>query len=160
MKIAIIAVGSLKKSLLRESAEEYLLRISRYLPNATPASVIEVPDATVSKKMPVRDVLKREGESITSKLKDGDLVVALWDKGKSFTSTEYSGFIEGALASGKKRLCFIVGGSYGLDDTVINSADTRLSLSDMTLPHELARVVLLEQTYRAFTIMKGEPYSH
>ena len=156
MKIAIITVGTLKKGYIKTGVDEYASRLARYVP----VEFVEVRDETGSVKMPRRDVLRREGERLKAKLGKGDFVVALTDKGKAMTTEDFARFVERTLSSGKRRICFVVGGAYGLDEDLIASADLKLSLSAMTMPHELARLVISEQLYRAFTIMRGEPYSH
>ena len=158
MKIAIISVGRIKKDYIKDGFNDYVSRVSRYAPIETH----EVKDAPASKKTLVGRSLKVEAERITGRLRGSDYVVALTDSGRAFTSKEFSRFMERIASSGrgKKRICFIVGGSYGLHPTLVEGSDASLSLSKMTMPHELARLVLAEQLYRAFTISRGEPYSH
>ncbi|MCK4846522.1 MAG: 23S rRNA (pseudouridine(1915)-N(3))-methyltransferase RlmH [Deltaproteobacteria bacterium] len=159
MKILLLSVGTIKKSYMSSAIEDYLKRIKRY----TPLDVLSVKDETLSVKMPRGDVLKREGARIAAKLKDGDYIISLTDSGEGFTSHKFSEKIERILASTgitARRIVFIVGGAYGLDEDIIARSNISLSLSKMTLPHELARLVLAEQIYRAFTIMRSEPYSH
>lgn len=156
MKIAIISVGRIKKEYIKDGFNDYVSRVLRYAPIETH----EVKDAVATQKTLVERSLKVEAERIAGKLRSSDFVVALTDSGRGFTSKEFSGFMEKVASSGKKRICFIVGGSYGLHPTLIEGSDASLSLSKMTMPHELARLVLAEQLYRAFTISRGEPYSH
>lgn len=156
MKITFIAVGSLKSSYHRDAVSDYFKRISRYLR----VDVVEVKEAAGSVKMPMNDSLRKEAERILEKVSSGDIIVACVDTGKGFTSKGLAAFVEGHMSHGCKNLVFIVGGPYGLHSSVIEAADTVLSLSKMTLPHDLARLVLFEQVYRAFTIIRGEPYSH
>ncbi|OGQ56098.1 MAG: hypothetical protein A3J24_09750 [Deltaproteobacteria bacterium RIFCSPLOWO2_02_FULL_53_8] len=156
MKITFIVVGSLKASYYRDAVSDYFKRLSRYMR----VDVVEVREAAGSIKMPVSDSLRKEAGRILEKVSTSDIVVACADSGKGFTSKGFSTFIEGQMSAGCKNLVFIVGGSYGLHPSVIEAAHTVLSLSRMTLPHDLARLVLFEQVYRAFTIIKGEPYSH
>lgn len=156
MKITFIAVGSLKSSYHKDAVSDYFKRISRYLR----VDVVEVREANDSVKMPVNDSLRKEAERILEKVSSGDVVVACSDAGKGFSSKGFAAFVEGQMSRGCKKLVFIVGGSYGLHSSVVEAADTVLSLSRMTLPHDLARLVLFEQVYRAFTIIRGEPYSH
>lgn len=156
MKIVFISVGRMKKESLREAASDYLKRIGRY----APVEVVEVKDEKAPAKAPREEVTRGEGQRIISKLKPGDYVVALADAGTGMTSEGFSDFISGIMSSGRKRLVFIVGGSYGLHNGVYARSEMALSLSAMTLPHDLARLVLYEQVYRGFTIMRNEPYSH
>lgn len=156
MKITFISVGSIKKGYYREGIEEYLKRIKKY----SPVEAIEAKDESSSIKMPKDDILKKEGERILKKINEADFVVVLADKGRQFTSHGLAEFIADFMAGGKKNLCFVIGGAWGLHQSVYDRADLTMSLSSMTLPHELARLVLSEQVYRAFTIIRGEPYSH
>lgn len=156
MKITFVSVGQIKKASIAEASAEYLKRIKRYIP----AEVIEVKDEGASPKVPREDVLKKEGHRILTSLGSGGYNVVLADTGTSMTSAGFSKFIEGLMNQGRKNVSFVVGGAFGLHKEVYNAADLVLSLSAMTLPHDLARLFLYEQVYRAFTIMKGEPYSH
>jgi len=156
VKITFVAVGSVKKSSIAEASAEYLKRIKRY----APVDIVEVKDEGASLKMPREDVLRKEGQRILSALGQGGYTVVLADTGSSMTSAAFSKFIEGLMNQGRKNVSFVVGGAYGLHKDVYGTADLVLSLSAMTLPHDLARLFLYEQVYRAFTIMRGEPYSH
>ena len=159
MKLVVLSVGAVKKPYISQGIDEYVKRIKRYVP----FELIDVKDETASTKMPRVDVLKKERARIESKLKDGDYLIALVDSGKGFSSKDFSDTMERILSGSgitARRVVFIVGGAYGLDKEIIERADMVLSLSKLTLPHELARLVLSEQIYRAFTIMRGEPYSH
>lgn len=156
MKITFICVGQVKKSPIAEASADYLKRIKRY----APAEVVEVKDEAASPKVPRDDVLKKEGHRILTALGTGGYNVILADTGSSMTSHAFSKFIEGLMNQGRKNVNFVVGGAYGLHKDVYGAADLVLSLSAMTLPHDLARLFLYEQVYRAFTIIKGEPYSH
>ena len=159
MKITFICVGSVRKTYIKDGVEEYLNRIKRY----SPVEVIETKEGPGSLKMPRDEVLKDEGERIIKKLKAGnrsDYLIALDERGRSLTSKGFAEFIDRMMSVGKNRISFIVGGAYGLHNSVTGLCDMSLSLSAMTLPHDLARLVLAEQVYRAFTIIKGEPYSH
>jgi len=104
--------------------------------------------------------MKKEGQRIIAALGESSYTVVLADNGRQMTSHEFSRFIERLMDQGRKNVSFVVGGAYGLHRDVYDRADLVLSLSAMTLPHDLARLVLYEQVYRAFTIMRGEPYSH
>lgn len=156
MKIVFLCVGQIKKAGVAEAAAEYLKRVKRY----STVEIIEVKDEQASPKTPREDVLKGEGERLLSKIKPGDYIAVLADTGREMTSQAFSKHIEGLMNTGRKRLVFIVGGAYGIHQAVYDRADIILSLSKMTLPHDIARLVLYEQVYRAFTIMRNEPYSH
>lgn len=154
--MTFVSVGQIKKASIAEAAAEYLKRIKRY----APAEVVEVKDEGASPKVPREDVLKREGQRILAALPAGSYNVVLADTGSSMTSLQFSKFLEGLMNQGRKGVSFVVGGAYGLHKDVYGSSQLVLSLSAMTLPHDLARLFLYEQVYRAFTIMRGEPYSH
>jgi 23S rRNA (pseudouridine1915-N3)-methyltransferase len=159
LKISFICVGSIKKGYVKDGIEEYLKRIERYCP----VELIEVREEPHTKKGPVPGGLKKEALRILKRVDGADYKVTLSQtraEGNAFKSAGFAGFIEGLLTGGKKRVCFIVGGPFGLHPEVIEVADIVLSLSPMTMPHELATLVLAEQVYRAFTIIRGEPYSH
>lgn len=156
MKITFISVGAVKKASVKEGVDEYLRRIGNY----SRVESVEVKEESSTPKTPRERILKKEGERILGRLSRGDYVVALADSGKEFTSASLAAFVEGFMESGRKNLCFVTGGAFGLHKDVLGSADMILSLSRMTLPHDLARLVLAEQVYRAFTIIRNEPYSH
>ncbi|MFQ5737150.1 MAG: 23S rRNA (pseudouridine(1915)-N(3))-methyltransferase RlmH [Thermodesulfobacteriota bacterium] len=156
MKITFISVGHLKRSCLADGVAEYMKRIKRY----TPFEAVDVREEGGSAKTPKEEILRREGERILKKLAPGDFTVALAEGGRFLGSVAFSKFIGGLADRGTRRVCFIVGGPWGLHRDVLDAASTVLSLSRMTLPHDIARLVLAEQVYRAFTIMRGEPYSH
>lgn len=159
MKITLISVGSLRKSCVKDAVEDYLKRIGNYC-GISRFEVKEEPYSKKTIKAVKEDSLKKKAERIRKLFKPGDFIVALDDHGKAFTSTEFSRFVEGFMVKGGKNLSFVVGGPYGLHPSVIEAANVALSLSKMTMPHEMALLVLTEQVYRAFTIIKGEPYSH
>jgi len=156
LKITFISVGAVKKASVKEVVDEYLRRIGNY----SRVESVEVKEESSTPKTPRERILKKEGERILGRLSRGDYVVALADSGKEFTSASLAAFVEGFMESGRKNLCFVTGGAFGLHKDVLGSADMILSLSRMTLPHDLARLVLAEQVYRAFTIIRNEPYSH
>jgi 23S rRNA (pseudouridine1915-N3)-methyltransferase len=169
LKISFILVGTLKKPYIKDGVGEYLKRIKRYCP----VELIEIKEEHGTRKGhgPGTEGLKKEARRILSKLDRADYKCVLVEKrekgekgegagSKTFDSKAFARFIEVLLSGGKKRLCFIVGGPFGMHPELIDRADTLLSLSTMTFPHEMAALVLTEQVYRAFTILRGEPYSH
>ena len=156
MKIIFLSVGKLKKGYAKDGIVEYLGRIKRYLP----VEEVVVKDESSGGKIPKVDVIRREAERLQGKINKGDIVVALDERGKGFTSHGFANEVERFTGSGKKRICFVVGGAYGLSPEFKAGADLLLRLSEMTMPHDMARLVLAEQVYRAFTIIRGEPYSH
>ncbi len=152
MRITIIAVGRLKEPYWRDAAAEYLKRLRPY---AT-IDIVEVPDRDVTADE--RGALRAEAEGILRAVPEGAHVVVLEISGKQLTSEEFSAWLELAGIEGRSAVAFILGGAAGLDAAVLARANERLSLGVMTLPHQLARVVVLEQVYRGFRIMRGEPY--
>ena len=159
MKITFITVGAPKSGCFKEAAADYFQRIKRY----APAESIVVKEGLKGEKSGSVQTLKKEAREIRGRFKPGDFIVALADSGSALDTKGFSRFIDDFLTgrrAGKERLCFVVGGAWGLDKDVVAEADMTMSLSRMTLPHELCLVVLLEQVYRALTIIKGEKYSH
>ena len=157
MKISIICVGKVKEKFFRDAIDEYSKRLTRYVK----LEILEVPDEKTpdgASEGLNREILKTEGDRILSKIKDTDVVCSLEIKGKKLSSEDLASWIEGQGISGKSSICFVIGGSLGLSEEVSKRADLKLSFSDMTFPHQLMRVVLLEQIYRAEKIIAKEPY--
>ncbi|MBA4370578.1 MAG: 23S rRNA (pseudouridine(1915)-N(3))-methyltransferase RlmH [Coriobacteriaceae bacterium] len=152
MRIDLVAVGRLKERWWREAADEYLKRLAPY---AT-VRVTEVDDRDVTRDE--ERALAAEADDVLRALPDGAHTVALDAAGRQMTSEELAAWIGAHGLEGRSRLAFVVGGAAGLHPRVLDAAEERLSLGSMTLPHQLARVVLLEQIYRAFRILRGEPY--
>ncbi len=157
MKITIAAVGKLKEKYLKEAISEYSKRLSRF----SEVEIIEVDDEyapdTLSEAQESQ-VKKKEADKLLKRVKQGSYVILLDLAGEQTTSSGFSAKIENIMLSGNSHITFIIGGSLGLDQSLINIADYRLCLSKMTFPHQLARVILLEQVYRAFKIIKNETY--
>lgn len=154
MKIKAIFVGKLQDRYLKDGIEIYRDRISRYVP----VELIEVGDEAVTAKAEHSRIKEKEAEKLLKRVSPASILVALDEKGKGMTSSGLAGFIQKAMDTGTKEVSFVVGGSLGLGKTVRERADLILSLSPMTFTHQMIRVILLEQIYRAFTIIKGEPY--
>ena len=155
--IRIIAVGKIKEAYLTDALQEYTKRLSAY----TNLEIIQVQDEKCGERLSEKEadqVKKKEGERILKYIKDTDYVITLEIEGRQMTSEELSGFIEGLETGGRSNIDFVIGGSIGLHRDVSARSDYRLSFSKMTFPHQLMRVILLEQIYRAYKIMKGEPY--
>jgi 23S rRNA (pseudouridine1915-N3)-methyltransferase len=152
MKVRIIAVGRLKEPHWKSACDEYLKRLRVY---AT-VEIVEVADRDISSD-PAR-AMASEGADILRALPDGSRVVALDLGGRQMTSERFADWFSDGMLHGASDVTFVIGGSAGLAPEVLDRADALLSLSEMTLPHQLARVVLLEQVYRAFRIMRNEPY--
>ena len=157
MPVTVICVGKLRERFFADAAAEYLKRLRRLMP----VTVIEVPD----EPEPVQPgdaqsevVLRREGERILARLTDRDHVIALCVDAKQYESPELAARLEGLFTQGKSHIAFVIGGSLGLHLSVLKRADERMSMSRMTFPHQLARVMLLEQLFRAAKINAGERY--
>lgn len=156
MEILLITVGKTKTGYVGEGIAEYRKRLGKYMPFA----LVEIPDVKASKAM-TEDIQKlKEGELILERLQVSDFVVLLDERGKMFTSMEFASFMEKNMASGRKRIVFVVGGPYGFSEAIYNRADTKISLSKMTFNHEMVRMFFTEQLYRAMTILRHEPYHH
>lgn len=157
MNVTILTVGKLKEDYLRRGCEEYKKRLGAYC-NIT---VTELPEERCSDNpspAEIKNVLSKEGSRILSKIPAGAYTVAMCIEGKQLSSPQLAQQISSVALSGKSSLCFIIGGSFGLDDMVKKSAALRLSMSEMTFPHQLARMLLLEQIYRAFSINQNGKY--
>ena len=157
MKITILCVGKIKESYLREAIAEYTKRLSRYAElQITEVADEKTPDGASSAEE--AKILQTEGKRLLKAMKTDAYNVALAIDGKSLSSEELSGKIDELGVSGVSHIRFIIGGSLGLAPEVLRACDYRLSFSRMTFPHQLMRVILLEQIYRAFRISTGEPY--
>ena len=157
MKIKIVTVGKLKEKYLKDGIEEYSKRISRF---AT-VEMIELADEKTPDRASDSEnekILELEGNRIISKIGDREFVIVLAIEGKTLSSEEFSKQLEQASINGYSTLTFVIGGSLGLSPQVKNRANLSLSFGRLTLPHQLMRLVLVEQIYRAFTIQQGSPY--
>lgn len=157
MNITILSVGKIKEKFYRQAIDEYSKRLSRYCK----LQLIEVPDEKAPESLSdaEMEIIKdREGEALLKNVKEGSYVIALEIQGKSLSSEGLSEQLQRLALSGNSQVCFIIGGSLGLAKSVLSRADFKLSFSPMTFPHQLMKVILLEQIYRGFRIMRGEPY--
>lgn len=157
MNIQLIVVGKLKESYLQEGIREYLKRLGPY----ANVQIREVADEKAPEQLSeaeARKVKEKEGERILALIKPDTYVIALAIDGEPWTSEHLAGKLESLATYGKSQVAFIIGGSLGLSDAVLRRADAKLSFGRITMPHQLIRLVLVEQIYRAFRIMRGEPY--
>ncbi len=157
LNITLVTVGKIKEKFFKDAIAEYSKRLTRYCK----LNIIEVQDEKTPDNASLKDeqiIKDKEGEGILRYLKDNMYVVALDLKGKMLSSEELSGFIKDLEVRGDSNTAFIIGGSLGLSTSVLNRANYTVCFSKMTFPHQLIRVVLLEQIYRGYRIMKGEPY--
>lgn len=157
MKIRIIAIGKIKEAYLKMGIEEYVKRLKPY----TQLEIVEVNDEPVSDNpsdSQIEMVKNKEGEKVLKLLKEGDYVISLDLNKKQFTSPEFAKFIEDKMVTGGSFITFVIGGSYGLSDALKERANYAISLSNMTFLHQMTRLILLEQIYRAFKINHNEVY--
>ncbi|NLU36703.1 MAG: 23S rRNA (pseudouridine(1915)-N(3))-methyltransferase RlmH [Clostridiales bacterium] len=157
MNIRLICVGKIKEKYLVQGISEYKKRLSRY----AKLEIIEVQDEKAPESLsPAEEqaVLGREGERLTRYMRDSAVKIVLAIEGQPFSSEEFAEKLQRYALSGRSQLDFIIGGSLGLDQAIIKQADLLLSFSRFTFPHQLMRLILMEQIYRAFRIINGEPY--
>lgn len=155
--IRIIAVGKIKEKFFEDAIAEYAKRLSAYVR----LDMVQVTDEKCPENLSEKQeeqVKDKEGERILRNIREGDFVITLEIRGKQMDSEELSGFISSLEVSGRSDIVFVIGGSLGLSGAVLKRSDHALSFSKMTFPHQLMRVVLLEQIYRAYKIARGEPY--
>lgn len=157
MKFTIISVGKLKEKYLKDGIAEYSKRLSRFCD----LEIIEVDDEKAPENLsPAQEeqVKKKEAERIIKRVKDGTTLVVLDVKGQKLDSEGFARKLKSFFVSGDSNITFVIGGSLGLDSGLLKMAQLRLSFSDMTFPHQLIRLILLEQVYRAFKILNNEAY--
>ena len=157
MNISIISVGKIKEKYLKLGIEEFSKRLSKY----SKLEFIELDDEKCPENLSEKDMLivkEKEGNKILLKIKNNSYVIALAIDGKNLSSEELAEKISSLAVSGKSHITFVIGGSLGLSDDVLKRANYKLSFSKMTFPHQLMKLILLEQVYRAFRINNNEPY--
>lgn len=156
MKISLFVIGKTNHNYLSPGIEDYTKRINFYVP----FSISYIADAKNTKSLSQAQQKTAEGQNLLNAFEKSDYVVLLDEHGKERTSVEFSSFIEKKMQTVTKRLVFVVGGPYGFSEEVYARANEKISLSKMTFPHDLIRLVFTEQLYRAFTIANNEPYHH
>ena len=157
MKISILCVGKIKEKFYKDAVDEYCKRLSAYCKT----EIIEVADEKTPEGAGIsveEQIKKKEGDRLLSKVKEDAFVIALVINGERLDSVSFAALLQKTGLSGKSHIQFVIGGSLGLHEAVIKRADFKLSFSDMTFPHQLARVMLCEQVYRALQILRGAPY--
>lgn len=155
--IRIIGIGKLKEKASVALYSEYIKRISLF----TKIETLEVPDMKIPDKVSdkeIEQILLKEGKSVLEKIKNDEYVILLDLHGEMMTSEEFSAHLENVFVRGKSTVTFVIGGSLGVSQELVNRADLRFKMSDLTFPHQLVRVLLAEQIYRAYTIQKGITY--
>ncbi len=156
MKLLLMAVGRTSTDFIRRGIDEYLGRLAHYLP----VEVKIIADVRRTASLTPARQKEMEGDAILAALRPDDRVALLDENGREFTSREFAAFMQKQMASGIRRLVFIVGGPYGFSDAVYARADSKVSLSRMTFNHEMVRLFFVEQLYRSQTILAGTPYHH
>lgn len=156
MKIKIIAIGKTDKEYLKEGIDIYFGRLKHYISS----EFVIIPDIKNTKNMDENLQKQKEGELILQSLSNSDFLCLLDENGKEFSSVGFSEFLNQKMVSGIKTLAFVIGGPYGFSADVKERANQKISLSKMTYSHQMVRLLFTEQLYRAYTILKGEPYHH
>ena len=155
MDMTLLTVGKTDVKWVKEGLDLYASRLVHYVP----FSVVEIPQLKNAAALSRDQIREKEGALILQKVKPADAVFLLDEHGKEFRSLEFAAWIEKMSASGR-NLVFVIGGAYGFSEKVYGRADGKISLSKMTFSHQMVRTIFAEQLYRAFTILKGEPYHH
>lgn len=156
MKITLLAIGKTDSKQLHDLIEDYKKRLGHYVR----FSLEIIPDPKQTKNLSETLQKQAEGEEILKRLITADQVILLDEKGKMNTSEQFAGFLQKKMNSGLKRLVFVIGGPYGFSEEIYARANGKISLSAMTFSHQMVRLFFVEQLYRAFTILRNEPYHH
>lgn len=156
MKIALVQTGKTTDKNISEVADIYTNRIKKY----SSFEIITLPELKNGGTIPVQDQKLREGKKFLQIVNSDDYIILLDERGKEYRTIEYAVFLQKLFMIPKKRILFVIGGPWGFSDEVYSRADLKMSLSKMTFPHQLVRLLFLEQLYRVFTVIKGEPYHH
>lgn len=156
MNIALIVIGKTDDRFVAEAVDKYAARLKHY----TGFEIKVIPDIKNTQKMTETQQKQREGDLILAHLTTSDHVVLLDENGRQGSSVEFAEGLQRTINRGVRRMVFVVGGAYGFSEAVYSRADDKLSLSRMTFSHQMVRMIFAEQLYRAFTILKGEPYHH
>jgi 23S rRNA (pseudouridine1915-N3)-methyltransferase len=156
MKIVLLQTGKTTERYIAEGIDVFSARIRKY----SGFEIITVPDIKNTQNMSSNEQKIKEGKKIIQSVRKDDYIILLDEKGVEYRTVEFAEWLEKRLMLQAKRIVFITGGPWGFSDEVYSVADFRLSLSRMTLPHQMVRLLFLEQLYRVFTIIKGEPYHH
>lgn len=156
MKITLLTVGKTDIEWVRKGLETYSSRLTHYVP----FSVYELPELKNTSALTKSQIKEKEGELILRSIRPSDRVILLDEHGKEYRSIEFAEQIRKSMISGGKDVVFVIGGAYGFSDAVYSRCDGKISLSRMTFSHQMVRVIFAEQLYRAFTIIRGEPYHH
>lgn len=156
MKITFLTVGKTEDAYLKDGIEKYVKRLKHY----TKLSIVDIDELKNTKALTQEQQKSKEAELILKKITPQDHVILLDEKGMELTSEKFAAYIDKKAVASVSNMVFVVGGPYGFDQSVYNRANDKLSLSAMTFSHQMVRLFFIEQLYRAFTIIKGEPYHH
>lgn len=156
MKLLILFTGRTQGNIYPGLINEYVQRLSHYIP----VQVEEIPDLKNTKSLSEDQQKEKEADMVFERVQGGDVLVLLDERGKEMTSREFSQWMEQKMQTVPKRLILLIGGPYGFSQRIYDAAQGKISLSKMTFSHQMVRLFLVEQIYRAFTIIKGEPYHH
>ena len=156
MKITLLTVGKTDKDWVKEGLDIYVSRLKHYIP----FSVVEIPELKNVSALTKDQIKTREGELILKNVRPTDDLILMDERGRQYTSVELSKVLQDKISYIGKDIVFVIGGAYGFSEAVYNRADSKISLSEMTFSHQMVRLFLIEQIYRAMTILRGEPYHH
>ena len=156
MKITLLTVGKTDKDWVRQGMNIYMSRLKHYIP----FNVVEIPELKNVSALTKDQIKTREGELILKSLRPTDDVILMDERGKQYSSVEFAKILQDKISYIGKDIVFVIGGAYGFSQAVYERADSKISLSRMTFSHQMVRAIFVEQIYRAFTIMRGEPYHH
>jgi 23S rRNA (pseudouridine1915-N3)-methyltransferase len=156
MKITLLVVGKTEDKYLIEGIDKYLSRLKHYIN----FNLIVIPEIKNTKNLSEAQQKSKESELILKQISNLDIVVILDEKGRKYSSVDFSNYLNKHMIGSVQHLIFVIGGPYGFDDEVYKRANSSLALSDMTFSHQMVRLFFIEQLYRAFSILKGEPYHH
>ncbi|MBD1432596.1 23S rRNA (pseudouridine(1915)-N(3))-methyltransferase RlmH [Sphingobacterium sp. DN00404] len=156
MKITLLCIGKTDENFVKTGIENYVKRLKHYIH----FDISVIPDIKNAKHLTQEQQRAKEGELILKQLNNGDFVVLLDERGKTFSSVEFAKFVEQKMIGSVQHIVFIIGGPYGFSEDLYHRANQQLSLSKMTFSHQMVRLFFVEQLYRAFTILRGEPYHH
>lgn len=156
MKITLLTVGKTDKDWVKQGLDIYLARLRHYIP----FNIIEIAELRNTSSLSREQIKDKEGELILKTLKPTDDVMLLDERGKEYSSVEFARLLQDKINYAGKDIVFIIGGAYGFSEAVYQRANGKMSLSRMTFSHQMVRAIFAEQIYRAFTIIRGEPYHH
>lgn len=156
MKITLLCIGKTDESFIKEGIDKYFKRLKYYVP----FHILVLPDIKTTKSVTQLELRKKEGEMIFKNISNTDYVVLLDERGKQYRSVELAKYIQVLMNNSIQHIVFLIGGPYGFDEKVKLRANATISLSNLTFSHQMVRLFFVEQVYRSFTILRGEPYHH